>query len=551
MLLTLLLLSSGILSAPEAAEPWPGWRVRLGDATLEIGSTVAPAPAPAPAPGRPAGQPSVDLTLGGELVTAREIRNGRVLSGVTVDAPLDSAPWAAFWADNTEIHDGARLIRESTGACEEPAIQGGVGCACRVAHMERAGHAFRRSEQRCEGDGDTLIATSLLFGATGPEAERLAEAAREQMNALLYTDQTASAAAAASALREWPATKAARLIERLYAELSLLGKPLPDPGPLQWWQGAPIPLLPDGPPGADPEPLVALLFFESWDPHSPNYLPDAARTLRQTGARIIGVHKGVRNSTDEKIRAVAATFAPEAILRDSGPLSESLNVTGIPAVAILHRGIIIWRGHPNRLSYAPLIAGLAAASRGSPGSAGSASPLAGIDACGRGRPGGSGAAPDTAAAGRALAAIAVLSGMAAEHPQIPCAPAELEARRAAWEDALAAAIRREAPWTDLPALTAWLTGMPEPETIWYALWSAQPPGGKLADAALALSRSAKVEERRAAAAFLIQYDSATFPHFRAALERLVGDPDMLTQRRATYSLRELDLSESTSGDDGE
>lgn len=314
-------------------------------------------------------------------------------------------------------------------------------------------------------------------------------------------------------------------------ELSLIGQ-RPALPPLQWWQGAEFALT---------EGTVALLFFEAWDPHSPNFLPSAARLLRGLGIKVVGVHKGTKNSTDEKIRAVAATFAPDAILRDNGDLSRQFQVVGIPAIAILHHGAVLWRDHPRRLN--PTALQTSASQLRLP----SALPV-GADACGPGAPP---AQADLATAAHALAALQSMVERKGEHPQLPCEYATLSERREAWTKRLSEALRRDPPpWSDTAAMAVWLTVLPAPEEIWHSVWEAQPKGGQMAAILLSMSQSDRVEERRAAAALLIHYDDATYRTGREALVRLQEDPDLLTQRRASRSLEELDLNESTSGSEG-
>lgn len=143
---------------------------------------------------------------------------------------------------------------------------------------------------------------------------------------------------------QYPDTRAAKRTARLTTELSLFGT---DAGPLAttyWYQGS-----------ADPSArLVVYVFFETWDPHGKRELPKLEVTygkFRSRGVQVIGLTKVTRSSTEEGVRAYLDEYGltfPAA--KEDGTMSSRYNVSGIPAVAVVSGGKVVWRGHPARLT---------------------------------------------------------------------------------------------------------------------------------------------------------------------------------------------------------
>ena len=65
----------------------------------------------------------------------------------------------------------------------------------------------------------------------------------------------------------------------------------------------------------------------------------------------LGLPNFSRGKTEDEVK----TFLSEngisfPIAKESGDFSDSFNVSGIPAAAIAQNGMVIWRGHPARIT---------------------------------------------------------------------------------------------------------------------------------------------------------------------------------------------------------
>lgn len=96
-----------------------------------------------------------------------------------------------------------------------------------------------------------------------------------------------------------------------------------------------------------------LVFFEEWCPHCKVALPELQERRAELARRdiqIIAVTKLTKSSTDEKIQQLIEendlTFP---IGKETGEMTTAFAVTGIPAAALVVDGVVIWRGHPQRL----------------------------------------------------------------------------------------------------------------------------------------------------------------------------------------------------------
>ena len=58
-----------------------------------------------------------------------------------------------------------------------------------------------------------------------------------------------------------------------------------------------------------------------------------------------------RNKTEDEVMTfLKANDVTYPIAKETGDMSQQFNVSGIPAAAVVKDGVIIWRGHPARLS---------------------------------------------------------------------------------------------------------------------------------------------------------------------------------------------------------
>lgn len=159
-----------------------------------------------------------------------------------------------------------------------------------------------------------------------------------------------------------PGSRVAPMAERALEEAAVVGSPAPPWAVAEWFQGGP-------PEGAR---ATLLVFWEVWCPHCQDELPgiDArAEAWRARGLHTVGLTRLTRDATPEAVRAfLALTGITIPIGREQdGAMAEAYRVTGIPAAALVRDGVIVWRGHPARITPALLDAVLGPVSEPSPG----------------------------------------------------------------------------------------------------------------------------------------------------------------------------------------
>ena len=226
-------------------------------------------------------------------------------------------------ADSPPSPDAPALDEPSLDA---PDLEARVAALeARVAELETALKA-----QKPPSLADESAASSLLMMVRGEMREGKAESARVLMKRL-YAD--------------YPNTKAVQSAERVQLELDTIGTPLAedwDTHVLDW-------LVKER--RFDPRSGVTIaLFWETWCPHCRKEMPKM-NTLyaahKEAGLKVVGFTKLSRTTTREE----AVAFLEEhqiqfPIAQEDGELSASVSVRGIPAAAIFHDGVVVWRGHP-------------------------------------------------------------------------------------------------------------------------------------------------------------------------------------------------------------
>ena len=146
-------------------------------------------------------------------------------------------------------------------------------------------------------------------------------------------------------VRRFPDTKAGKSSLKLRSELALIGAPAPRLVVERWYQGTAA----FGSNGA-----TLVVFWEAWCPHCNNEAEHIERIATTLAGRldVVGLTKVTRSSTDERVAGFIQehgwTF-PVAKEQD-GSMSTAFSVTGIPAAAIVKDGVIVWRGHPAKLT---------------------------------------------------------------------------------------------------------------------------------------------------------------------------------------------------------
>lgn len=147
--------------------------------------------------------------------------------------------------------------------------------------------------------------------------------------------------------RKYPRTRTYRSAKRMLDELDMFGVPMPDVPEFQWIQDS-------APKTIGQSDLTILIFWEVWCPHCKREVPVLNTTYEKysdRGLKIVGFTKLSRGKTEDEVK----TFLSEndisfPIAKESGDFSDSFNVSGIPAVAIVQNGTVIWRGHPARVT---------------------------------------------------------------------------------------------------------------------------------------------------------------------------------------------------------
>lgn len=172
-----------------------------------------------------------------------------------------------------------------------------------------------------------------------------ARALYEEGMALLAAGDPVGAKAKLQALQDqYPGTAWAARSTQTLAELDLVGSPAAGLDGVDWMQGR-------GDYGAR---VTVVLFFEEWCPHCGREVPQVQATWarwKSQGLGVVGLTKITRSSTEASVR----DFLKEhqvgfPVGHEDGRLSAAYAVSGIPAAAVVRDGVVIWRGHPARLT---------------------------------------------------------------------------------------------------------------------------------------------------------------------------------------------------------
>lgn len=179
-----------------------------------------------------------------------------------------------------------------------------------------------------------------------PQSSAEAQEAYDAAMALYESGAMVAARDAFQAIQDtWPNSTQARQAQRLTGELAVIGKPeLPlSQVELEWLQGQP---------NADAR-VTFLLFFEQWCPHCRREAPKLQQTYARyhdQGLEIVALTRLSKSSTRENTQAfMAESGLTYPIAVESGALANHYVVSGIPALAVVQDGQVIWRGHPARV----------------------------------------------------------------------------------------------------------------------------------------------------------------------------------------------------------
>ena len=203
-------------------------------------------------------------------------------------------------------------------------------------------------EQLSECQNARLECESEAPPANTPEREKeAADLLSEVKDARTAWEFEAAKALLAVLETDYAGTRAAQRAFRERAELEVIGKAAPDltvGNGVEYWFDQP----------GEYGDVTILVFFEEWCPHCRREMPQMSewtQSMRDNGElQVIGVTKITKSSTDEKVRELLlSSNVTFPIAKGNGALSEHMNVSGIPAAAVVKDGVVIWRGHPARL----------------------------------------------------------------------------------------------------------------------------------------------------------------------------------------------------------
>lgn len=178
-----------------------------------------------------------------------------------------------------------------------------------------------------------------------PAVDARVSARVDELSALYQTGRYAQARTLIERiLAEEPENAWSSTLRDWQKDLSVLGQPAPPLGVNEWVQGGPPP----------PQGTTLLVFFEAWCPHCQTEMPVLAqrsRDLQSAGLTVVGLTQQSRGVTDDELRSLLlASNAEFAIGREDGTTSSAYGVVGIPSMAVIRDGVLMFRGHPSLLS---------------------------------------------------------------------------------------------------------------------------------------------------------------------------------------------------------
>lgn len=182
--------------------------------------------------------------------------------------------------------------------------------------------------------------------APSTEDETAASELMEQANtALAAFDSHTALALIQQLIAEYPNTRAGKAAVRMSNEVAVIGKKVSEPVVVHWYTA---------PARISDKPLTLVVFWEVWCPHCKNEvpkLPDWVTRYGAQGFQVIALTKVTKSATDDKIMAFIEDYnLTFAIGKEDGTATTQFAVTGIPAAALIQDGVVVWRGHPARMT---------------------------------------------------------------------------------------------------------------------------------------------------------------------------------------------------------
>jgi thiol-disulfide isomerase/thioredoxin len=190
----------------------------------------------------------------------------------------------------------------------------------------------------------------LAQAGASTKTENEAQASLREVQQLASSgDLDKAKTAMAEFMKKYGSTNTAGKARRLQQELAVVGKQAPaDWSSIQkWFQGESDINLAGG-------KTTLFVFWELWCPHCKREVPKLEQlytSLKDDGLQVVGLTKLTKNTTEEALMSfVEQSSVHYPVAKEDGSLSRYFNVSGVPAAAVMKDGIIVWRGHPSRLS---------------------------------------------------------------------------------------------------------------------------------------------------------------------------------------------------------
>ncbi|MCB9696958.1 MAG: TlpA family protein disulfide reductase [Alphaproteobacteria bacterium] len=217
-------------------------------------------------------------------------------------------------------------------ACSDPELERRVqDLEAKVAALESRGPAAPVGAAPAANPEQEQAAAALLKEAT---------LAVDQMEYDLAKEKVAVLKA------EYGSTRAAKASARIEQELAIVGKPEAPLKVEKWYQGS----------EADAHGKATMyVFWEVWCPHCRKEVPRLTETYDRfhgSGLSIVGVTRQTKDVTDQQVTDfIRDNKVNYPIAKDaSSGLSDYYGVRGIPAAAVVKDGVVVWRGHPAKVS---------------------------------------------------------------------------------------------------------------------------------------------------------------------------------------------------------
>ncbi len=219
-------------------------------------------------------------------------------------------------------------------ACADPALEG------RVTDLEAEVAALKTAHG---------IQPTKKNQVANPEPEEAAiQLVREAKAAIVNADYNTAMARIREVKTNYPKTRAAQSTAQLEAQLLLIGK---SAGPLtvEKWYGPRQARFEDA-------PVTLVVFWEAWCPHCQKEVPKLQKTYdtyRARGLNVVGLTQ--INKPEESPEAAAVALIKKSritypMAKDDGSMAQRFGVQGIPTLAAVKNGKIVWHGHPGKLS---------------------------------------------------------------------------------------------------------------------------------------------------------------------------------------------------------